>query len=414
MSKILKRIFLLFWCLIMHFSGLAQIGDPDEEFKKARELAFSGKKMESQDLLLKILEKYPNYADVRLFLGNVYGWDGKYDNARKQYQHLIGQNEKVKEYWIAIIKNEIYADESVKAMTYVFQGLNVFPGDPDITILKARVQNFQSKPFEALSTLRNYTKQYPKDTLVPKYLSTFKKDMALNNVAIGTGLDVFSETFDPMRFYYLQYGRATRKGSIIGRYNLQRRFGSYGSQFEIDAYPSLGKGAYAFVNLGYSQSSIFPSFRYGVQIYKSLPRAYEASLGVRYLKFNSPLYIYTGSLGKYFGNSFVYATPFIIPSREGVSRSLTLHYRKYGANKDQYFGIRVSGGISPEFNRFIDAVNSQNILNLKSQSVGFNYNFKVKNNYNLISTRFILEHTQNQNDGYIWIYSMAISYDFTY
>ena len=413
----MKNLFLFFLLNISFTAVYGQITDPDESLKQARTLAFEGKKEESIVLLNQIVEKYPNYVDVRMFLANVYTWNKQYNKAREVYEYLISKDEKNKEYWTGIIKNEYYADNLVKAMTYCFQGLNVYPLDPEITILKAKVQNAQSKPFEALKTTKDYLKENPKDSLVKAYQSSLKNDIATNTISISTGLDVFSDVFDPMRYYYLSYAKETNKGTVVARYNLNKKFETYGSQFEIDAYPSLGKGMYAYLNLGYSKSFIFPDWRYGAQIYRNLPKAFDASIGFRTLRFGkNNVNIYTGSLGKYFGNSYVFFVPYLIPSDEGWSKSGSFTYRKYGANEDQYFGIRVSAGFSPEINRFGTDVLTNKIISLKAQSINLAYNFKVKNNRNLIGTNLGLEHQESIFDPgiYYWITSLRCSYSLSY
>jgi YaiO family outer membrane protein len=397
--------------------SFGQIKDPDEVLKLARELSANDKKNEAEELLLTFIEKYPNYTDLKLLLANIYSWNDKYDKSRATFEKLIAQNEKERDYWIGIISNEYRAENSIKAMTYCFQGLNVFPDDPDITILKARIENFQLKPFKALETIKNYLKKYPDQLKVKEYLETLKNSTATNTISLGLGLDVFSQIFDPMKYFYLQYGKETARGTFVARYNIQNKFNTTGSQIEFDAYPGLGKGTYAYLNIGYSKSSIFPDWRFGAQIYRNLPKAYDASLGIRTLRFGkNNINIYTGSLGKYFGNSYIFFVPYFIPSEEGLSRSASLTYRKYGANEDQYFGVRISAGFSPEFNRFGTDALTKSVINLKAQGLNLTYNFKVKNNRNLLGFNLGVDHQESLYDPgkYYWITSLRASYGFSY
>jgi YaiO family outer membrane protein len=413
----MKRIIISILILFANTCVFAQFTDPDEGLKQARELAFNDKKNEAEDLLIKILEKYPNYNDVRVFLANVYSWNAKYDNSRKEFEYLLSKNEKVREYWIGIITNEFRSDNSIQSLTYCFQGLNVFPDDADITMLKAKIENFQLKPFKALETIQSYLKKYPDQAEVKKYLETLRGQIATNTITVSTGVDVFSKIFDPMQFYYIQFAKETKRGTIAARYNLQNKFNTFGSQFEIDAYPGLGKGTYAYLNVGYSKSFIFPDWRFGAQIYRNLPKAYDVSVGFRTLRFGKDnINIYTGSLGKYFGNSYVFIVPYFIPSEEGLSKSASVTYRKYGANEDQYFGFRLSAGFSPEFNRFGTDVLTKSIINLKAQGLNLTYNFKIKNNRNLMGLVFALDHQENLFDTgkYYWITSLRASYGFSY
>jgi YaiO family outer membrane protein len=397
--------------------SFGQIKDPDEALKQARELSANGKKDEAEDLLISFIDKYPNYTDLKLLLANIYSWNGKYDKSRSTFEKLIAQNEKVRDYWIGIISNEYRVENTIKAMTYCFQGLNVFPDDPDITILKARIENFQLKPFKALETIKNYLKKYPDQLKVKEYLETLKNSTATNTISLGLGLDVFSQIFDPMKYFYLQYGKETARGTFVARYNIQNKFNTTGSQIEFDAYPGLGKGTYAYLNIGYSKSSIFPDWRFGAQIYRNLPKAYDASLGIRTLRFGkNNINIYTGSLGKYFGNSYIFFVPYIIPADEGWSKSAGLTYRKYGANEDQYFGVRVSAGFSPEFNRFGTDALTNSIVTLKAHGLNLTYNFKVRNNRNVMGLVAAVDHQESSYDPgkYYWITSLRASYSLSY
>ena len=44
----------------------------DELFQRARETAFAGKREEARTMLLTILERSPDYTDVRIFLARTY------------------------------------------------------------------------------------------------------------------------------------------------------------------------------------------------------------------------------------------------------------------------------------------------------------------------------------------------------
>jgi YaiO family outer membrane protein len=199
----------------------------------------------------------------------------------------------------------------------------------------------------------------------------------------------------------------------LAKVNVQNRFGRYGVQYEIDAYPGLGKGRYAFLNIGYSRSGIFPDWRYGFQIYQNLPKATDISAGMRILDFGGDyVYIYTGTLGKYFGNSYIFLAPYLIPSEGGWSRSLSVSYRKYGDNEDQYYGIRAGFGYSPEVNRFIDT--NVPFITQKAQTLTFNHSFKVKNNRNVAGWVVGIERIQLFFPEYTWIARLGLSYDLNY
>jgi YaiO family outer membrane protein len=82
---------------------------------------------------------------------------------------------------------------------------------------------------------------------------------------------------------YLQYSRKVPAGTLVGRFNYAKRFGIDGMQGEADVYFKISNWNYGYLNVGYSNQSIFPQLRLGGEFYQKLPSAFEASLGVRYL-----------------------------------------------------------------------------------------------------------------------------------
>ena len=158
----------------------------------------------------------------------------------------------------------------------------------------------------------------------------------------------FQQDFDPWNFASVSLGRRTGRGSLIGRVNYANRFGSSGSQVEVDAYPRLTRSTYAYLSVGYSASGIFPAWRSGGELFTSLPRAWEASLGYRQLRFGgAPVTLFTGAVGKYVGDYWFSLRPYMHATGSGTSASANLTSRRYFADGDHYVGGRISYGDTP-------------------------------------------------------------------
>ena len=189
---------------------------------------------------------------------------------------------------------------------------------------------------------------------------------ASSSLAVDYTLDYFQGTIDPWHTVALSAGHRTEKGSIIGRLNLANRFATSGVQIEADAYPSLGDHAYAYLNVGYSGSTIFPNWRSGGEVFASLPDALEASLGFRQLRFGgAPITLLTGSVGKYTGNYWFSLRPFVREKDTGLSASATLTVRRYYEDTNDYIGMRVGYGSTPT-----DRLTSVDLTRTSSASAG--------------------------------------------
>lgn len=406
----------LFFIVISQF-GYAQNnifkGDPDEAFKTARELAFDGKRSEAQDSLLLILTKYPNYHDVRIFLASTYAWDGKYAIAEENYTYVINLEENNKEAWLGLIKTELWAEKPFKALELTNKALEFFGDDEEIIYLKAKAQENTNKPEEAYKTVTELLKKNSTNEGAIELKEKLNQTLSYNSIGLTATLETYSKTFDPMQYYALNYGRQTKYGSIIAKINLSRRFGENGVQYEVDLYPKITKGLYAYLNFGIANSFLYPDTRYGAEVYKSLPKSFEISVGFRALKYDETTTIYTGSLGWYTGNSYLSFRPYIIPGDSGTSMSGNLEYRKYGKSADNYFSVTAGVGFSPEIYRFEVNNNEDEIVQLESQKLNVAYYFTSKNNKNKWGSKLGVTHQEISfyPGNYFWITTLGISWE---
>lgn len=414
-KKVFKLTFILaFFCILQMF-GQQKVfnGDPDIAFESARKLAFNQQRKQAQDTLLFILTKYPDYHDIRSFLATTYSWDGEYKKARKEFSYILDKDSKRKETWIAAIKNELWGDMPFAALKMSYEALKNFPADAELLYLKASAQENTNNPLDALSTIQLVLNQNPEDQKAKDYKATLYNKLSLNTIGINASVDFYSETFDPMQYYTFKYGRQTKYGSIIAKVNFNRRFNENGAQYEVDLYPKISKGFYAYLNLGLSHSFLFPDIRYGAELYKSLPRSFEASLGFRSLKYDTTTTIFTGSVGWYSGNSYWSFRPYITPGDTGSSKSGTLTYRKYRSDAENYLGFTFGMGFSPENNQNNISGNIATFVDLKSQRLNVLYYFSSSNKQNNWGTQFGITHQEKSFDqgNYLWIYSLTLSWE---
>lgn len=187
-----------------------------------------------------------------------------------------------------------------------------------------------------------------------------------NSLQLGYSSDHYSRTFEDNPISTVQYGRLTSWGSLSLRANSAERYQSKDTQFEVDLYPRLWDGGYAYLNLGTSAGNLFSRNSQGAELFSSIGSGFEGSLGVRHLAFsNSSVTIYTGSISKYAGDYLFTFRPYVTPSNAGTSVSTGISLTRYFADADEYLRIRTSFGKSVEDRAF-----PPKALTLRSRSIG--------------------------------------------
>lgn len=358
--------------LMLMFSAQTAVGQTvenvDVAFTEARALAFDGQREEARKLAYAILERSPDYHGVRILIARTYAWDGSYDKARKELNYVLERHPDHKDALFAAIDNERWAGNEEAMLNYSKQAVKHHSVDTDVLLKRAESLNSAGKDKEALQVL-NQLEQIDKSNAeaqqLRKSINISGQDYTLTTAYT---YDTYEDVFEDIHKGYVQLSRRTNYGSVIGRINYQRRFSMDGLQAELDFYPSIAEGWYGYVSAGYSSSSLFPEFRSGAELFKSLPGAFEVSAGFRYLNFSSDVWIFTGTVSKYQGNWLFTVRPYITPNSVGVSRSLSFLARKYLAGPENYVTFRGGFGFYPEERRFQDV--SGDVFFTESQFVG--------------------------------------------
>jgi len=182
-------------------------------------------------------------------------------------------------------------------------------------------------------------------------------------VSVGLGHTRFGGFQDPWTDGSLAVAGITRPGTLVARLNRARRYGSEGTQVEFDAYPNLGRGRYGYLNFGWSKATVYPHHRYGAEFFTPLSAPWEASAGVRHLRFpSSNVTLYTGSVGVYRGSWWFSVRPFVMPDDGDASVSASLAARRYGQDRFDYWGLTFGLGASAaEFNTAQDLVRRSSV-----------------------------------------------------
>lgn len=167
----------------------------------------------------------------------------------------------------------------------------------------------------------------------------------------------FSGDTDPWHLASVALWRRSSAGTFIARVNYANRFASDGLQLEADAYPRVSEKVYLYFNAGYSGATVFPAWRSGAEVFSALPGAWEASAGVRQLRFNGvPVTMLTGAVGKYVGNYWFSVRPYVRSHDGTTAATTTFQGRRYFEDGDHWIGTSVTYGGSPTERITPDAV----------------------------------------------------------
>lgn len=350
----MKNIYIILFFLLVNssFSWGQDSFDPDELLVEARELIMNDKYIEGRKVAFRALSKYPNYADILILVGRSYAWEGKNDSASIYLERAIIASPQYEDGYSAYLDNLSWSDQYEQANEVVNRAKQAF-GEPlphELRYKEARLLYYQEdydKAYELAEGL--FSAKYKKDDMLA-FIQTLQRYRRNSAIGLSYDYDNFRGDIQAWNTFSL-YAKTRTKltGSLIGRVTQSSRFGNQGTLFELDAYPSLGKNTYAYLNIGGSGASFFPSFRVGASIYYSLPKSWEIEGGFRYLKFSDATYIYTASLGKYVGNWWFNLRTNLIPKTDsGFGTSANLQARYYFKTGEDYLTFQVSSGVSPD------------------------------------------------------------------
>jgi YaiO family outer membrane protein len=294
-------------------------------------------------------------------MGRTYAWDQKYDSARMVLSKIIHSSPGHYDAIDALIDNEYYCDNLQESIKFADMGLSYHPNEVTFLFKKARSLNKLGDSGKASELLNHIVAIDPSDREALKLLLSIQKDKMVNKVSMDVSTDFFS---DEKAWYFSSatYNRKTKNlGSVAIRYNYANRFGRNGQQLEFDAYPTVAKGVYIYFNTGISNSVNFPISRLTAEPYFKLPHGFEVSVGIRYMNFDknhlaatdsNAVVIFTGTVGKYFGNYWLSVRPYLTPGNNAWSKSVNLTLRRYLDDSDSYVSLNLGTGVSPDVQQY--------------------------------------------------------------
>lgn len=111
---------------------------PDEQYRKARELAFQKAYQPSRAIVKYCLNKSPNYHDARVLLARTYAWAGQYDSAKLYLQQTLDRNPAYADAYVAWGDLEYWQGHMQAMKEIIAKGLRADSGNVDLLARQAR------------------------------------------------------------------------------------------------------------------------------------------------------------------------------------------------------------------------------------------------------------------------------------
>ena len=336
--------------------------DPDDSlYFKASQMAVDGDFEKARLAALSILERNPEYYDAAVLVGRLHAWKARYDSSRLYLNQVISNMPDHYDALSAIIDVEIWSESYTQAVSKADTALLLYPDDTGFLIQKAKALIYQGMIADARKILNDILETDPENPeavellksidipgfyyyrensyLLGGYHGEFFRDPFNRSFHMGTaGYSHFTGKF-PVTFK-LNFANIWLDGTGLGR------LPSF--QYEVEAYPKLTSTSYLLLNYAYSPDIVFPGHRGAFEYFRGLSRGYELSAGIRFIRWDSEYFFYTGSIGKYYGDLWLSLRSYILPYDEGIDASWYFNARKYFNTSDDFAGIILGFGFSPD------------------------------------------------------------------
>jgi YaiO family outer membrane protein len=363
---------------------------------EARALSNQGQPEQAISLLNEHLRANADDSDARVLLGLICSWNKRYDEGRRAFSTVLAADPDYKDAVVGLINLELWSGHPGRAEEIVMHALWLRPQEPDYQAVLAKIKSDRAAAQSVAGVKRPGT---PASTDGP----TWETGVAESNIWFSDKRSSWHETAVDVAHNFTA-------GWVTATFSHASWFGEGSNLIDLESYPRIRPGTYGFVDAAFSpDATLYAHHRFGGEIFQSLPRGFEASAGFRYMRFNSNTVLYTGSVGKYFGNYWFLARTFIDPDpATGVSQSYQLSARRYSGDADHYYGLRFGYGASPFEVQSINDIGIE-----RSASAAFETLWQYKNGLRLRMTASVARQTRVVI-GPLWQYEADCTVYFRY
>ena len=343
--------FLLVTCLVGGAAWAQAAPDADQPLRQAQALASAGRYAQARPLLTQLLAQQPDHHDARTLLARTHAWEKQYDLARPELRRVLAADPDHYDALNAATDVGLWSGQPEEALAFADLGLGYYPNSEELLLKKAKALIALQRTDEAAEVLNRLLTVNPANAEAAALLATLRQAVLRHFVGVQYYLSLLSNDRQPWHLVSAEYGHKFDKLTLIARLNYANRFGLGGYQGEVDAYPVLGKGTYAYLNAGYSGAlTLFPRWRAGAELFQKLPRGFEVSGGARWLNFpRLSLMLYTASVSKYHRQFLFSLRGFASFQGGGIAPTVLASARWYvaKAHPDDWVSLTVGYGAVP-------------------------------------------------------------------
>ena len=384
---------MLFLSLLLLLPGYAQV---DDILTQARALSSSDHPQQAIALLNEHLKESPDDVDARLLLGLICSWNKRYDEGRSALALVLKTHPDYKDAVLGLINLELWSGNPGRAAELAQNALASHPEDPDYQaeLAKAKADLAESRVILP-STHGN---------------ASTKSDEPNWETGVAESTIFYSDKRSSWHETAVDISRNFTVGWVTATFSHANWFGEGSNLIDLQSYPRIRPGTYGFVDVAFSpDATLYAHHRFGGEIFQSLPKGFEASAGFRYMRFSSNTWLYTASVGKWFGNYWVLGRTFIDPDPVyGTSKSGQLQLRKYYDDSDRFIGLKFGVGAAPF------EVQSTNDLGVqRSASAAIETLWKFKSKVRLRTSVSVARQTRLYI-GPLWQYEADCTFYFRY
>ncbi|SKC84151.1 LTA synthase family protein [Ohtaekwangia koreensis] len=150
--------------------------DVDQQFIKARDVAFEKQYLQSRTILKYLLNKNPNYHDARILLARTYAWDARYDSAMLYIQQALQRSPYYADAYVAWGDLEYWQGHHQQSAHAIKKGLSIDSSNIDLRARHARVLILEGKNKDAEKILLEVLAKDPNQEIAKDLIRKLKKE----------------------------------------------------------------------------------------------------------------------------------------------------------------------------------------------------------------------------------------------